>query len=214
MSRSPDFSEMDRYLFSNDKSRIDENNWGETALTFLFFSSSLFYRIFFFFKFYSISFRLRNTSFPFSLNTREMLSYPINFFIRDSFVLEEYLYSSYKKNFYLIKNTKLTAFLVETNNLLNGILSYFFFFFSLLFHRSDTVLGWFFSYVISNINLSQEKLKKKYWSSEFEKNLKENWRRFYGYFKATCCSLSSGFFTRLKRWQKTILRPCYFVNCR
>lgn len=58
-----------------------------------------------------------------------MLSYPINFFIRDSFVLEEYLYSSYKKNFYLIKNTKLTAFLVETNNLLNGILSYFFFFF-------------------------------------------------------------------------------------
>lgn len=178
MSRSPDFSKMDRYLLSNDKSRIDENNWGETALTFLFFSSSLFYRIFFFFKFYSISFRLRNTSFPFSLNTREMLSYPINFFIRDSFVLEEYLYSSYKKNFYLIKNTKLTAFLVETNNLLNGILSYFFFFFSLLFHRSDTVLGWFFSYVISNINLSQEKLKKNI----EVRNSKRIWKKIDGDF--------------------------------
>lgn len=214
MSRSPDFSKMDRYLLSNDKSRIDENNWGETALTFLFFSSSLFYRIFFFFKFYSISFRLRNTSFPFPLNTREMLSYPINFFIRDSFVLEEYLYSSYKKNFYLIKNTKLTAFLVETNNLLNGILSYFFFFFlSPLSSIRYSTRVIFFLRDIQYKSIPRE-IKKKYWSSEFEKNLKENWRRFYGYFKATCCSLSSGFFTRLKRWQKTILRPCYFVNCR
>lgn len=176
MSRSPDFSKMDRYLLSNDKSRIDENNWGETALTFLFFSSSLFYRIFFFFKFYSISFRLRNTSFPFSLNTREMLSYPINFFIRDSFVLEEYLYSSYKKNFYLIKNTKLTAFLVETNNLLNGILSYFFFFLSPLSSIRYSTRVIFFLRDIQYKSIPRE-IKKKILKfgirKEFERKLTE-----------------------------------------
>lgn len=71
----------------------------EKALTFLFFFLLSFIVYFSFSNF--IRFLSHYETHPFSLNTREMLSYPINFFIRDSFVLKEYF--SYKKNSYLIK---------------------------------------------------------------------------------------------------------------
>ena len=141
------------------KSRIDEDNWGETALTFLFFFLLLSFIVYFSFSNF-IRFLPDYETHLLSRSIREKCW--DKFFLSAIRSCWKNIYIFYiKETFYLIKkNTKLTAFLVETNNLLNGILSYFLFSLSLsLFHRSDIVLAW--SFFLRDINLSQEKLKKK-----------------------------------------------------
>ena len=157
------------------KSRIDEDNWGETALTFLFFFLLLSFIVYFSFSNF-IRFLPDYETHLLSRSIREKCW--DKFFLSAIRSCWKNIYIFYiKETFYLIKkNTKLTAFLVETNNLLNGILSYFLFSLSLsLFHRSDIVLAW--SFFLRDINLSQEKLKKKKKKKKYRSGIQKEFQR-------------------------------------